>query len=123
MGRFQVAVIVGALFAAPASAKPPADMPIDPAVHAWFESLVRADGVHCCGSADCRIADPATLRTSAKGIEILLNGEWQAVPESLLVHREDAPFAATIVCKAKIDESDITDSLERLYCVVPYSGG
>lgn len=103
----------------PAIAKPPPG-PIDPAIHAWFESLVRADGLHCCGAADCRIAAPGELRTGDNGFEILLNGVWQPVPESMLVHRENGPFAATIICKAHSDDILVGD---KLYCVVPYAGG
>jgi len=107
-----------------ATAKPPPG-PIDPAIHAWFESLVRADGLHCCGAADCRIAAPGELRTDDNGFEILLNGEWQPVPESMLVHRENGPFAATIICKSHdytVAPSGVI-AQEKLYCVVPYAGG
>ena len=102
-----------------AVARPPPG-PIDPAIHAWFESLVRADGLHCCGAADCRIAAPGEIRTDAGGFEILLNGVWQPVPEAMMVHRDNGPFAATIICESHSDDQQLGD---RLYCVVPYAGG
>jgi len=102
-----------------AVAKPPPG-PIDPAVHAWFESLVRADGTHCCGVADCRIASPNEVRVGANGFEVYLNGVWQSVPESMMVRRENGPFAATIICKTH-SEDELTP--DKLYCVVPYAGG
>ena len=119
------AALAGSLLAAAGSAlaKPPEGVPIDPAVHEWFESLVRADGLHCCGAADCRVADPREIRVTKDGIEVLLNGKWQAVLDQLIVHRENAPFAATIVCKGHTDSGDLTLAEERLYCVVPYAGG
>ena len=103
-----------------AIARPPDGVKIDPEVHAWFEALVRTDGVHCCGVADCRIASASEVRTSQNGFEILLNGEWEPVPDSLVVHRESGPFAATIVCKSHFETTALD---EKLYCVVPYAGG
>lgn len=119
--RFSISLAISVLCAASSAAiaKPPPG-PIDPAIHQWFESLVRADGLHCCGAADCRIAVPGELRAGQNGFEILLNGEWQPVPEAMMVHRESGPFAATIICKSHSDDMQTGD---RLYCVVPYAGG
>jgi hypothetical protein len=118
--RMKICLVVSAICVASSAAvaKPPPG-PIDPAIHEWFESLVRADGLHCCGAADCRIAAPGELRSGDNGFEILLNGKWQPIPEVMMVHRENAPFAATIICKSH-DDMEIGD---RLYCVVPYAGG
>lgn len=101
-------------------AKPPPGMVIDPEIHQWFEALVRADGVHCCGAADCRVAAPGEVRTGPKGFEVQVNGWWMPVPESLMVHRENGPIPATIVCKSHYESKEIE---ERLYCVIPYAGG
>ena len=121
MMRFRLLVTASAICVASSAAMAaPPPGPIDPAIHAWFESLVRADGLHCCGAADCRIAAPGELRTGDNGFEIFLNGAWQPVPESMLVHRENAPFAATIVCKSHSNDAKISD---KLFCVVPYAGG
>jgi len=119
MARLQICVVSLALTttASSAFAKPPPG-PVDPEVHKWFENLVRADGLHCCGAADCRVADPGTVRTGATGYEVILNGEWQPVPDSVVIHRENGPFAATIVCKSHSEDTN-----ERLYCIIPYAGG
>jgi hypothetical protein len=112
-------LIIAMMLAVPARAAPPPG-PIDPDVAAWFEGLVRADGIHCCGVGDCRIAGQHEVRTTSTGYEVLLNGSWTPVPDSIIVHRDKAPFAATIICKSHYDSAVIE---ERLYCVVPYAGG
>ena len=101
-------------------AKPTAGVVIDPEVHRWFEALVRADGVHCCGAADCRVAAPGEVRAGANGFEVQVNGWWMPVPESMVIHRESGPIPATIVCKSHFESKEIE---ERLYCVIPYAGG
>jgi len=121
--RFFGAIVATALTlstVAPAFAKPPEGVKIDPAIHEWFEALVRADGVHCCGVGDCRVAAPNEVRTSANGYEVLLNGGWEPVPDSMVIHRENGPLAATIVCKSHYESAELD---ERLYCVIPYAGG
>ena len=99
--------------------QPPAG-PIDPAVHAWFDGLVRADGASCCKSSDCRFAQPGEVRVSADGFEVKLNKGWVRVPDALLVHREDNPRGLTVVCKS---HPETLNEPETLYCLVPYSGG
>src|SRR5579862_9652629 len=85
--------------ASAAFAKPPPGVVVDPAVHEWFEGLVRADGVHCCGVGDCRVASANEFRTAASGggFEVLLNGSWIPVTDEMVIHRENGPLAATIV--------------------------
>ena len=121
--RSAAAFALGAVIffaAGPAFARPPEGEQIDPAVHEWFEALVRADGTHCCGQADCRVASPNEVRAKGDKFEILLNGDWQDVPDSLVVHRESGPFAATIVCKSHFNDAQL---LDVLWCVIPYAGG
>jgi len=113
-----LSMVIG--FNSMAEAEPPPG-PIDPVIHAWFEALVRSDGMHCCGEADCRIANPNEVRASGEGFLISINGAWTPVPDAYVVRRDDNPLAATIICRTRWTTQQ--NELNRLYCVVPYSGG
>jgi hypothetical protein len=107
-------------FGSVAAAKPPDGVQIDPEVHAWFESLVRADGGHCCGAADCRQAQPGELRESGNGFQVMLDGQWVDVPDYLVVHRDYSPIGGSVICKTRYDATDNVPN--SLYCVVPITG-
>jgi hypothetical protein len=80
MQRHRLAWIVGAFLAgtALAWARPPEGVPLDPAMHEWYQSL-KEPGTNypCCSEADCR---PAEYRMGANGYEALLDDKWVAVP-------------------------------------------
>jgi hypothetical protein len=103
-----------------ANAQPPEGVTVDPAIHAWFESLVRADGGHCCGAADCRSAQPGELRAQGDSFQVLLDGQWVDVPAQLVVHRDFSPIGGSVICKTRYDEAD--NMPNALYCVVPITG-
>ena len=107
-----------------ARAELPAGTVVDPAVHAWFESLHRADGMSCCGKSDCKIAMPGELRASAHGYQVIIDGVWTDVPDAYIVDREDNPFGVTVICRTRWTQSENGEyGGNHLYCVVPYSGG
>lgn len=101
-----------------ANAAPPAGQQIDPKIHAWFESLIRADGTHCCGEADCRIAAYSELRQNGDGYQVLIDGQWRDVPPGLIVDREDNPMLSSIICESRGEYTP-----HSLYCLIPFAGG
>lgn len=101
-----------ALLPAIGSAQPPAGMQIDPAVHAWFESLVRADGFRCCSESDCAPAVRGELTESGGNYTVWEEGQPFAIPETKIVRRDDNPLQKTIICKVRT----------AVFCVIPYSG-
>ena len=115
-----VFVLLFATAAAPAFAQPPDGVTIDPATHAWFENLVRADGGHCCGAADCRPAQPGEMRSTAGGLQVKIDDAWVDVPDYMVVHRDYSPIGDSVICKTHYDPAD--DMANSLYCVVPVTG-
>ena len=101
----------GSAFAAP----PDGTDPNSPTAQ-WFRGLVRGDGIECCAESDCRPAAAGELIEKDDGLDILINGEEQKVPESKIVRRDENPVGRSIVCRTRSAQSSI------LYCVVPYSG-
>ena len=70
-----------------ADAAPPVGQPVDPAMSNWYQSLKQpGTGAGCCAVADCR---PYDSRLVADHYEILLNHRWLAVPNSVVLHREN----------------------------------
>lgn len=116
-----VFVFLLAVAAGPVLAEPPEGMPVDPQVHAWFESLVRADGYHCCSVADCRPAQPGEMRSNADGFQVKIDEEWVDVPERMVVRRDYSPIGASVICRTHYDPADYMSN--SLYCVVPVTGG
>jgi len=115
-----VALIVLGVSTGPVRAKPPEGVTVDPDTHAWFEALVRADGYHCCSMADCRAAKPGELRASARGYQVLVDGDWVDVPDFMVVHRDYSPIGGSVICRTRYDE--IERQSNALYCVVPITG-
>ena len=103
-----------------AHAQPPEGVTIDPEVHAWFQSLVRADGYHCCGAADCRLAKPGELRQGARGFQVMVDDGWIDVPAEMVVHRDYSPIGGSGICRTRYDATDNIPN--SLYCVVPITG-
>ena len=70
-----------------ANAARPVGQPVDPAMSNWYQSLKQpGTGAGCCSVADCR---PYDSRLVADHYEILLNHRWLAVPNSVVLHREN----------------------------------
>lgn len=92
------------------AAAPPGVDPESP-VAKWFNSLVRADGVGCCSTADCR---PNPVRESAGEIQTMFDGRWVNVAQSKIVWREDNPLGVSIACIEPVSKT--------IMCVVPNSG-
>ena len=77
-----------------AKAEPPPNA--DPALAPWFQSLKQPDtGVSCCSIADCRRTDS---RVAGDHYEVMIDGQWRAVPQSAVVEREDNPTGRAVVC-------------------------
>jgi hypothetical protein len=83
------------LVVATANAAPPASQPVDPEIHKWYQSLKRPNtGDACCSIADCR---PYDTRVIGDHYEILDHQRWRAVPNDVVLHRENKAGAA-IAC-------------------------
>jgi hypothetical protein len=52
--------------------------------HDIYMSLVDRDGQSCCHDRDCRAA---TYRTTAAGVEMLVDGRWIVVPDDTIQYR------------------------------------
>jgi hypothetical protein len=52
--------------------------------HDIYMSLVDGDGQTCCHDRDCR---PARYRTTAAGVEMLVDGRWIVVPDNTIQYR------------------------------------
>ena len=52
--------------------------------HDIYMSLVDRDGQTCCHDRDCR---PARYRTTAAGVEMLVDGRWIVVPDDTIQYR------------------------------------
>lgn len=62
----------------------------------WFRSLKAPNGTACCTVADCR---RATDRLTKKGYEVLIGGQWIAVPWERVLRRTDNPTGEAVVCR------------------------
>jgi hypothetical protein len=80
--------------ARPAPAAPPPDA--DPALAPWFNSLRQPwTNALCCSIADCR---PVDSRLNGEHYEALIDGQWRAVPDHLILNRSDNPTGRAVVC-------------------------
>jgi hypothetical protein len=52
--------------------------------HDIYMSLVDRDGQTCCHGRDCR---PARYRSTAAGVEMLVDGRWIVVPDDPIQYR------------------------------------
>lgn len=77
-----------------AGAAPPDNA--DPALATWFRSLKAPNGTACCAVADCR---RATHRLTKEGYEVLIAGQWIAVPWERVLRRIDNPTGEAVVCR------------------------
>jgi hypothetical protein len=77
-----------------AGAGPPHDA--DPALATWFRSLKAPNGTACCTVADCR---RALQRLTKNGYEVLIAGQWVAVPWERVLRRTDNPTGQAVVCR------------------------
>jgi hypothetical protein len=95
-----------ALVAGIALAAPPEGA--DPALAPWFQSLTQpGTGSSCCSIADCR---PTDWKFSDGHYEIPVDDKWIAVPDELVLKREN-PTGNAIACKLN----------GRVLCFVPPS--
>jgi hypothetical protein len=84
-------------FCITAYAAPPVGQTIDPELQRWYKSLQQPNtGAGCCSVADCRPYDARVVRDH---YEILDHGRWFAVPNSVVLHRENKVGAA-VACLA-----------------------
>lgn len=77
-----------------AGAAPPENA--DPALATWFRSLKAPNGTACCTVADCR---RAVHRSTKRGYEVLISGQWVAVPWERVLRRTDNPTGEAVVCR------------------------
>ena len=90
----RLALVAALLFPFVAHAAPPPDA--DPALAPWFRGLREPDtGRSCCSISDCR---PTEARTRGDHYEVLIEGQWLAVPPDKVLHRSDNPTGRPIVC-------------------------
>jgi hypothetical protein len=52
--------------------------------HDIYMALKNRFGQSCCNEGDCR---PAHYRTTANGVQMLVDGEWLAVPDEAIQYR------------------------------------
>jgi hypothetical protein len=52
--------------------------------HDIYMALKNRFGQSCCNEGDCR---PAQYRTTANGVQMLVDGEWLTVPEDTIQYR------------------------------------
>ena len=90
-------------------AAPPEGVALDPATVAWFEGLVRSDGLSCCGAGDCKPEHIEVVNGQIYAAQF--EGKMSPVDNYKIVRRDTNPLGATVVCRAG----------EVVYCVVPYS--
>jgi hypothetical protein len=55
-----------------------------PEAHDLYTMLTDGNGASCCNGSDCR---PARYRTTAAGVEMLVNGHWILVPNGKIQYR------------------------------------
>lgn len=84
MPRIAPAVVLAALLANAALAKPPPGVPIDPELHAWFERQHSASGAWCCDISDGHMLADSEWRVVAEHYEVFIQGEWMGVGPSQL---------------------------------------
>jgi len=114
-----VGAITAVLLASPSFSQPPPGADPDSDIGKWFNSLVRDDGLHCCGQqVDCRVAEPGELHYDGDRLFITLNGVSRPVEDKYLVEREDNPMGQSVICRTRFEGIEST-----LYCVVPFNGG
>lgn len=88
---------VALFFTALAFARPPAGVAIDPAMHAWFESLQNpATGISCCGQSDGHIMDMKDVRNDGSAWQVRVNGAWVNVPPEAVLDRVDNPTGSFV---------------------------
>jgi hypothetical protein len=82
------------LLASPAHAAPPPDA--DPKLAPWYNSLRLPEStMPCCSMADCQTA----LSRLVQGhYEVLIEGNWVAVPDDKVLTRPDNPTGEAVVC-------------------------
>ena len=90
-------VLTGALwciFSQSILAAPPPNA--DPSLAPWFNSLRSpwTNGL-CCSMADCRTTDS---RLNGDHYEVLIEGQWRAVPDDRILNRTDNPTGRAVVC-------------------------
>ncbi len=94
LSRQSILSIAYFLSVAIAGAAPPNNA--DPGLATWFRSLKAPNGTACCTVADCR---RATGRVTKKGYEVLIAGQWIAVPWERVLRRTDNPTGEAVVCR------------------------
>lgn len=81
----------------------------DTSLSYWFESLTRnGGGGSCCGAADCHVVD---YRTGPHGYEAFVDGQWVAVPDSVVLRHHDNPTGGAVAC--------IDHLFRTMLCFVP----
>ena len=110
MKRFLVIVALILSSGLPATAQPPAGIPTDPTIMAWFQSLkMPGTDISCCGIGDCRFIDD--WRTAGQGYQVLIDSKWVDIPTEAVLHRTDNPNGRAVLC--------LSPDLARIYCFTP----
>ena len=89
----QALVLAALLLPIRAYAAPPANA--DQSLAPWFGSLKTANGMSCCGVADCR---PFPVTINERGYSVLYYGKLIPVPPETVSERTDNPTGDYIAC-------------------------
>jgi len=106
-----------------AAAAPPADRPINPEMHRWYESL-RQPGKNagCCSIADCRTYESRLQRDH---YEIFIHDRWFPVPDSVVLRVENKAGLA-VACLGTTWNYELrpapADYVPDILCFVPGPG-
>ncbi|HXE16476.1 MAG TPA: hypothetical protein VN632_04555 [Stellaceae bacterium] len=110
-----VCVIVLALIEA-APAKPPAH--VNPALHAWFESLKEpGTGIGCCSEADCHILQADELKQTKDGYQIRVRNLWIKVPPDKILEHQWNPTGGVVACYGPGRDAGDQDAI-KIYCFI-----
>lgn len=121
-----VTVIPGILFAVVTAAAPPQNTPLDPKLHAWFESLKRPGMQQpCCSVSDCRFTE---YRIRDGHYEVVIDGSPYSVPDRSILYTTDNPTGKAVVCTHYVDFGDsvppqvthaMPEDTVKIFCFIP----
>jgi hypothetical protein len=79
-----------------ATAAPPTDAKIDPALSAWFTALkVPGTSLSCCSIADCRFT---SVVVNGDHFEVTIEGQRLVVPDARIIRGISGPDGRAVVC-------------------------
>jgi hypothetical protein len=92
----RLSATVWIFYAAVAAAAPPIDVPVDPALQAWFKSLKQPGSQQlCCSISDCRFI---AYEVRDGHYEVRIEGWTYVVPNESILRKTDNPTNKAVVC-------------------------